>query len=199
MKANTQTESAQAAAEWTVVEGKATRNNEAQRLEVEYHSLKKQYEIMEATFVGATMLALFKERPWLQSATIRLTASYEYGDEGDYYRSISSTVTDVTGVANCVVPADLADEKGCLDSEAAADSLHNNISDSSLDGDLYCSMVSPWDAEEIKLKLDRNLVAHLLEQNVASGKEAFRLLFPDEHHRIGEMRVTAQTSEAVTA
>lgn len=198
MNKTTQSKSA-AVAEWTVVNGKPLQNEAANKVQSDYYALRKQFKAMQATYVGAFILGWLSDHPWLKSATISLEVSFDGNDEGGTYRSIHSKVSDVEAVQNIAVPEELTTDDGSFDDDSAEEFLNEDINGDLIADELYIAVREHYDADDCEIRIDRDKLAHLLGQEVASGKEAFLILLPNESTRFGEPNQVKQTAEAVEA
>jgi hypothetical protein len=182
-KQNPVTTAAQVA-QWELVDGKMGMNSSAQQIAYEMMVLKKKYDAVNATYVGAYLLKLLHTFAWLQTAEIKLMPSSEYDDEGGSFRSISVRIENVTSVADFELPSELQEDDSSLDSDTAGDLIQAEISNDSEDSEMYACLTDHWSFDDISLKLDRSKVSHLLKASEQSGLQAFLILVPEFSHLV---------------
>lgn len=130
---------------------------------------------LDRSFVGAGWAALFATHAWLDRLTVKITASLEYGDEGDTYRSFSSAVEGLAFVPGAQVPQDLlCDEQP--DAELAADLLEDDLNDLAEDTFL-CLEQQQVVEDRLALEVSRERLRGLWESFPVSGLAAFAALF----------------------
>lgn len=161
--------------QFIVSNGKIEVNQAGKAVQETYRKAREAWTRLNANYAGALVASIFAARPWLQGFTIDLQASAEFDDAGGYYRTISSSISDVSTVDGAEIPEDL-DTDGRLDTDIAADAMQQEFEDSVYD--LYSVFVDDTAYEDLQFSFTRNMLDGLIGETEIEGHEAFLRLFP---------------------
>lgn len=140
---------------------------------------------MNAAYAGAYLLLFLVRHPWINTVQLDFKPTMDGDDAGGYNRNLNASLSEITAVPECDIPADFRDVRGDLDAELAEDRLCDSLQDEQFFGEIYSSIFEHWENDDIVIKLDRSKVQHILDSGDMSGLAAFRILLPDFLHKIG--------------
>lgn len=160
---------------FTVSAGRVQINEAASQLVAEHDRLTRQRGELTAAFVGAFMALLLQEHPWLKAADITAWASDEYNDQGGTFRCISVSVSNSSAAAGAQLP-DSVSEDGEFISDAADDLVRDAVEDCA--SDFYAAFADDDEYAEVRVRLSRAAVEHLLTAEPIDGRAVFAALFP---------------------
>jgi len=121
-------------AEWTAFASQGVKAvGPVAEIERSPSALRRQMQVIDATYAGAVIVDVFRRHPWLQSFTLEFRPSAEYDDQGGSYRSISSSATAVTCVPGEQLPSEVAGSDGSMDEQRAEDAVSEEFWDCDAD------------------------------------------------------------------
>ncbi|MFT3815649.1 MAG: hypothetical protein QM740_20170 [Acidovorax sp.] len=88
----------ESAADYLLLDDTHIAPNEAgEWIKAAYEATVSSYQRLRRCWAGAFLAQLFARRPWLDAARLTLSVSFEYGDDGSYFRTGSVAASRKSG------------------------------------------------------------------------------------------------------